>query len=351
MGKVIKVGVIGAGSIGRVHIDAYKKAKDVEVLAVADTNGAAAEQAARTYGIPKSFSDPKELIREADVEAVSVCVPNAFHAPLAIEALKAGKHVLCEKPPAMNAKEADAMAQAAKKAKKVLMYAFVNRFQAESQALKKYIEAGDLGEIYHCVASATRRRGIPGLGGWFTTKKMSGGGPLIDIGVHILDLSLWLMGFPEPVSVSAACYQKFGHKKDYVYVSMWGTKVPGGTFDVEDYATAMVRFRNGASLSLECSWAANIASGAFNTQLMGDKGGAFLEVGGGLRLFGEHRGNLVDMSPQFAKTDRFLAEVSHFAECVRGEHGPICTAEQGIVIQKVIDAIYKSSESGREVRL
>jgi predicted dehydrogenase len=334
-----------------VHIDAYKKAKDVELVAVADTNGAAAEQAAKTAGIPKSFSDPAELLRQADVEAVSVCVPNAFHAGITIDALRAGKHVLCEKPPAMNAKEAEAMAEAAKKARKVLMYAFVNRFQAESQGLKKFIEAGDLGEIYHCAAQATRRRGIPGLGGWFTTKKMSGGGPLIDIGVHILDLSLWLMGFPKPVSVSAACYMKFGHKKDYVYVSMWGTKVPGGTFDVEDYASALVRFDGGATLSLECSWAANIQSGAFSTQLLGDKGGALLEVGGGLKLFGEHRGNLVDMAPQFAKADRFLEEVNNFLAAARGDGQPLCTPEQGIIVQKIIDAIYKSSDAGKEVRL
>lgn len=351
MMKKIKVGIIGCGIIAKHHLEAYKKSAKAEVVALADIVPKQVEILAKEYGIKKTYADYRSLLKDDSIEAVSVCIPNFLHAEVTVKALESGKHVLCEKPMALNLRQAQKMDQIAQEANKVLMIAMCHRFQAGSQALKRIINSGKLGKIYHAHVSLLRRRGIPGLGGWFTTKSQSGGGPLIDIGVHALDLTIWLAGNPEPVAVSAATYTKFGDKKDYTYVSMWSQPVPGGIFDVEDYATALIRFKDDSTLTLECSWAANIVEETFHSLILGDKAGAKIEIGQGVKISGQADGCLNDTTLHYADGDIFLDEVIHFLDCIHTGKQPIPSAKDGLRIQKIIDAIYRSSSLKREVRI
>jgi len=350
MSESFKLGLIGAG-IGSAHATGAKKVPGIEVLAVADLNPARGKRLVDEFGVKRAYTDYKEMLKTERLDGVAVGVPNYLHKQIVIDVLNAGVNVLCEKPMAMNARECEEMIATAKKNKKHLIIGFMHRHRDDSRALKQIITAGGLGEIYHADAYALRRRGIPGLGGWFTTKKMSGGGGLIDIGVHILDLTLYEMGFPEPVSVSGATYMKFGHKKDYNFVSMWGGLVKRGRFDVDDFVTALVRFKNGATLNLEVSWAANIEKEGMYSVFMGDKGGATLENGVPLKITTEHFGKIVDIIPQFAKEDTWATQEKNFMEVCTGKAKPVAPAHQGLVVQKIIDAIYLSSKKGKEVKI
>jgi predicted dehydrogenase len=350
MSSKVKVGVIGAG-IGYYHAKSYKAVKDVELSAIADIDEARARKVANELGIPNVYTDYKEMLKKEKPDAVSVGLPNYLHKKVTIDAIKAGANVLCEKPMAMNAQEAEEMVEEAAKSKKILMIGFCHRFRADSKLLKEIINKGHLGEIYHAQAFALRRRGIPGLGGWFTTKSKSGGGGMIDIGVHILDLTMWEMGFPKPVSVSGAAYMKFGHKKDYTYVSMWGNKVEGGTYDVDDFACGFIRFDNDATISLEVSWAANLNNEGFYSIILGDKAGAKLDAYEDLKIYTEQYGKIVDIFPKYAKEDNWINQISHFVDCVKNNKKPISPGEHGLVVQKVLDAIYLSSETKKEVKI
>ncbi|OGF52247.1 MAG: hypothetical protein A2044_07695 [Candidatus Firestonebacteria bacterium GWA2_43_8] len=350
MSESFKLGIIGAG-IGYSHAKAAKQVPGMEVSAVADLNPARAKRLVDELGVKRVYTDYKEMLKAEKLDGVAIGVPNFLHKNVAVDVLNAGINVLCEKPMAMNAKECEEMIAAAKKNRKHLIVGFVNRQRDDSKTLKKIITDGGLGNIYHADAYCMRRRGIPGLGGGFTTKKMSGGGGMIDIGVHVLDLTLYQMGFPEPVSVSAATYMKFGHKKDYNFVSMWGGLVKRGQFDVDDFVTAMVRFKNGATLTLEVCWAANIEREGFYSYFMGDKGGATLESGAPLKIFGEQYGKIADIIPKYAKEDSWVNQAKNFMEVCTGKAKPVAPAEHGLVVQKIIDAIYKSSLKKREVRI
>ncbi|OGF46982.1 MAG: hypothetical protein A2452_01260 [Candidatus Firestonebacteria bacterium RIFOXYC2_FULL_39_67] len=350
MSESFKLGIIGAG-IGFAHAKAAKQVAGIEVAAVADLNPARAKRLVDELGVKNTYTDYKEMFKTERLDGVVIGVPNFLHKTVAIDALNAGINVLCEKPMAMNAGECEEMIVAAKKNKKHLIIGFVNRQRDDSKTLKSIVDEGGLGEIYHADAYCMRRRGIPGLGGWFTTKNMSGGGGLIDNGVHVLDLTMYQMGFPEPVSVSGAAYMKFGHKKDYNYVSMWGGLVKLGQFDVDDFVTALVRFKNGSTLNLEVSWAANIEREGFYSYFMGDKGGATLEMGAPLKIFTEHFGKIADINPKYVKEDAWVNQERNFMEVCTGKAKPVAPAEHGLVIQKIIDAIYLSSQEKREVKI
>ena len=350
MGGKVRIGVIGAG-IGSAHSKALKQVKDAELSAICDIDEARAKVAATNWQIPKVYKDYKEMIKKEKLDAVTVALPNHLHKEVTIKAFEMGCHVFCEKPMAMNAGEAEEMIAAGKKAKKILAIGFVQRFRSESLLLKKLITGGDMGNVYHSMVFALRRRGVPGWGTWFTTKSKSGGGGLIDIGVHIIDLTMWEMGFPKPVSVTGSEYMMFGHKKDYNYISMWGSKNEKGIYDVDDYATAFVRFENGATMTLEVSWAANVEKDCFYSVILGDKGGARLDIDEPLKIYTEHYGKIADIVPKYIKEDNWFNQFSNFIDSVKNNKTPVTPGEHGLQVQKVIDAIYLSSKTKKEDKI
>lgn len=342
--KTINVGVIGTGGIAsNAHMPALEKQPDIKIMAVCDVNEEAAKRAAERFNVPHTFTDYKKLLEMDEIDAVHVCTPNFLHMPPTIDALNAGKHAMVEKPLARNAEEGAQMVEAARKTGKKLMVAQNMRFTAEAQILKRFIDAGELGEIYFGRVWALRRRGIPSWG-VFTDKEKQGGGPLIDIGVHALDLTLYLMGHPKPISASGQTFTKIGNTPGHVGV--WGpwdhTK-----YTVEDYAAGFIRLDNGASLILESSFAANMGDEKMNSTLLGTKGGADTSP---LKIYGETHGTLVDITPvSIPKVSAYEAEVRGFYDAIQNDTEPPVTGEQALNVMKILDAIYKSSEIGKEV--
>jgi len=337
MAKKINVGIVGMGWPGREHLKGYKQCANTEVVALCDMNTELAQQQADEHGVAAVYADHKKMLKEAGIDAVSVCLPNFLHAPIGLDALRAGKHVICEKPPALNAGEARRMAAAAKAGGLTLQYALSQRFVGANKLAKDYIDKGELGDIYFARAVYHRRRGIPlGTQSWFVNKKLSGGGALIDIGVHALDAAWWLMGTPKPVSVSGNAYQQFKHV------------VPKGTqFDVDDSAFGLIKFDNGATLILECSWALNLPSRSA-IQIAGTKGGVELNP---LKIYVEREGVQLDVTPEVPGGDVFAGQMGHFIECIQTNKTPLMSGEQGVQLMQMLDAIYKSSASGKEVRI
>lgn len=341
----VRVGIVGVG-IGSYHAHSYSKIPGVEIAALCDIDPDRAQRVADRFGVRRIYTDYEAMLAEEKLDAVSVCTPNALHAPVAIAALEAGCHVLCEKPLSTSAEEGAKIVAAARKARGKFMIGMNNRFRGDTQVLKRYIEAGDLGEIYYARCGWIRRNGIPGMGSWFTRKEMSGGGPLVDIGVHALDVTLYLMGNPKPVEAFGATYARFG---PYGKGSgSWGTAVKSGEFTVEDLACGMVRLENGATLVLEASWAQHCAGEKLYSEVYGDKGGATLEP---LRIFTEAHGQPVDLSPAFPNVSGHEAEIAHFVECIVENKQPLATAEQALDVMRILDGIYRSAETGTSVRL
>ncbi|HCG77464.1 MAG: gfo/Idh/MocA family oxidoreductase [bacterium (Candidatus Ratteibacteria) CG_4_10_14_3_um_filter_41_18] len=358
----VRIGIIGVGGITQyAHIPCFQKLENVEIMAISDPNEDKLKKVAEKFNIPQKFSDYQELLAVKEIDAVVICTPNVFHKEQSVAALQSGKHVLCEKPVALNSKETGEILKTAKERGKKFMVAFCHRFDNTTQILKKYIEQGEFGEIYYAKATYLRRRGIPGLGGWFTIKKLSGGGPLIDCGVHMLDTAIWLMGSPKPVEVVGSSYNKF--KKEATdggwppVESRTGDKY-SGTFDVEDLATSFIKFANGATLFLEASWAGNSETGLF-LSLFGTKAGAKVgqseeegKMGGrGLKIFTEKQGGLVDILPVLPEVNPYQKEAEHFVECIRENKEPITKPEEILNVVKIIEAIYLSAEKGEEVKL
>jgi len=353
MAKKLKIGVIGLGSIGTVHMDAYRLNTDAaELTAICDINADRLKAQGEKYAVAQQFTDYRQLLK-TDVDCISVCTWNLLHKEMATAAFKAGKNVLLEKPMAMNAKEGAEILAAGKKAKKILQIGMVWRQAAEAQLARQYVADGLLGEIYHIRAVLTRRRGVPGLGGWFTTKSMSGGGPLIDIGVHWFDICMYMSGLWNPTSVSAVTYSKFGCKmRDYKYVGMWaGPPNFKGVCDVEDYAAGFVRFGKKATMSFEISWAGNTEEQGF-VELIGDKGGMRVLDGKPVQLKTEYEGRIADITPQYQDVpNRFAVQTKKYLAACRGEGEPAATGEQGVINMKLIDAVYASSKAGTEVKI
>ena len=355
--KKLRLGIVGIGGIfNGVHAAPLLEHPDVEIVAVCDIVKSKAQKFADAHGIKHVYEKFSDLIARKDIDVVDICTSNKFHSIIAVEALNAGKHVFTEKPDAINAAEAQKMADAAAKSGKVLMAMRNNRFRQVSKFAKRFIEDGHMGEIYTGRCGWIRRRGIPGKGGWFTTKELSGGGPLIDLGVHMIDLAIWLMGNPKPVAVSGATYRKFadaGDSSDSAHAAFGQTK-SDGTFDVEDLAIGFIRFSNGASLQVECSWASNIETEKNFVELRGTKAGA--SVGGGdLKVFTERHGQLCDLQPKLGKGDHWAgahgAHLKHFVDVVLRGVKPINTPADGVHMIKILSAMYQSAETGHEIRL
>ena len=344
--KKLRVGVIGLG-MGSGHVKAFQSHPNADMVAVADVDKDRLETRGKELGVKKLYLDPEEMIKKEKLDIVAVAVPNKFHKPLTIAALKAGCHVLCEKPMAMNTKEAEEMLAVAKKCKKRLMINFSFRFTPQSFALKKEVESGILGEIYYARTVWLRRRGMPGFGGWFGQKKLAGGGPVIDLGVHRLDLALWLMDYPKPVWVLANTYNHIASAK---------AKASGKVFDVEDMGVASIKFANGAMLSLEASWAGNTKKNEeMETRLFGSKGG--------LRQFNLEEGYQFDAEIYVDRDGRQYdmrlhppvpeakSSMHHLVDCIINDVPHIATGEEGVTVMKILDAIYESAETGKPVKL
>lgn len=353
----IRVGVIGAG-VGAAHLDAYNKLAGVEVVGLADLNDERAAQVATTYAVPTTYHDYGDLLARPDLDAVSVCLPNMLHAPVTIAALQQGKHVLVEKPMARTVAEDEAMIAAAQAADRILMVAFNHRYRGDVQWLKQYIESGALGRIYYAKAHWMRRSGIPRLGSWFVGKEQAGGGPLIDLGVHVLDMALYLMGEPRPQTVSASAYAEFG-PRGLKGGAAWERPVGGALlpYEVEDLATAFIRLEGGATLLLEASWATHSAAGDdFGVTLYGTEGGAELLVRnytheGTVRVFTDILGAPTDLAPRIPKAEGHPAVIRRFIAAIRDGAPAIPSSAEGLRRTAVLAAAYQSAEAGHEVAL
>ena len=348
--KKIKIGVIGVGSIAREHIEAYKKNGNVELYAFADINEVQLKKRGAEYGVERLYTDHRELLALKEIDAVSVCTWNSAHAPCAIDALNAGKHVLCEKPMALNAELAQQMADTARKNGKLLMIGFVRRFGNDCAVLKDFLDNGYFGDVYYAKATYLRRAGCPG--GWFGEKARSGGGPLIDLGVHVIDLTRYLMGNPKPVSVYGATFRKLGDRREIKGRNGYSSVSKGAqdVFDVEDAVTALIRYENGQVVSLEASFSLNVEKDKGEIELFGTKAGAKLDPE--LHLFTDLNGYMVNnaltMPTALSFDGLFAKEIDHFVDCVANGTTCLSPAEDGVVLMKIIDAIYRSAETGHE---
>ncbi|HNX33170.1 MAG TPA: Gfo/Idh/MocA family oxidoreductase [Kiritimatiellia bacterium] len=357
----IKIGIIGAGGMTNYHIPGFKEA-GADVAAIADVNTAAAQRVADKFGIPKVYGNIAAMIKSEKLDAVSVITPNKFHKPLAIQALKAGLSVFCEKPPALNAAEMTAMAAAAKKAKKTLMFDFNNRARPESFAMKAYLDNGAVGRINSAQALWIRRTGIPGFGGWFTTKALSGGGPVIDL-LHMIDLALHFMDYPQPEWVLAQTFSDFISDKGFK--GPWGIPdVAHGVTDVEASAHGFVRFKGGQVLFLRNAWAEMNKREEVSVTFQGQKAGGCVK-----RLFGrdgldetsidscelytQENGCSVNRDIVTA-ADPAMGRVraaKNFVLALEGKEKPLNTPDEAVKLMKIIDALYASAKSGKPVKV
>jgi predicted dehydrogenase len=350
----VNVGVIGAG-VGFLHIEGFATEPRARVQAIAGLDTDRVQALAKKYDVPRTYSDYREMLEQPDIDAVSVCVPNYLHAEVTLAAIEAGKHVICEKPMALSVEDAERMVALARDRNRVLTIAFSQRSRNDCQALKRHIVDGGLGDIYYAKASWMRRTGIPGIGSWFTQKRFSGGGALIDLGVHMVDMALWLMGNPQVLSISAATYNHLGN-------SGWGNyptrqSVPPYTFDVDDLATAFIRLASGATLHLEASWASHSsAHDDFGVKLYGTKGGGEIFVHNygyedTLQLFGTLDGTPTDTRPRLQKLHGHAAVAQSFVATILDGKPANPSGEEGLDRVRVIDAIYRSASEGREIIL
>jgi predicted dehydrogenase len=344
--KKLRTGVIGLG-MGRHHVTGFNAHPSCEVVAVCDPDEARLKDIGDQNNVPGRYRTAGEMFAAEELDICTIATPNKFHKPLAVQAFGNGCHVFCEKPMATSARAGRTMMEAAKKAKRRLMINFSYRFTEAAVALKAQVDAGVLGDVYFARTIWHRRRGLPGFGGWFGQKDLAGGGPLIDLGVHRLDLALWLMGYPKPVYVLGSTYN---------HIAADLAKKSGKKYDVEDMAVGMVKFENGATLEVEASWAANIAEKEMmETRLFGTKGGLVHRNLGETydfeaEIYIEHEGALFDMKlhPPLPQCDKAYYA---FVEILLGNREPIATGQEGLIVMELLDAIYKSARTGRPVHI
>lgn len=367
MDNKVKVGVVGCGGIfEQKHLPNLKRFSDMcEVIAVCDTIYDRAEKAGKEFGLSSDmvFTDYKQLLEIPQINTIYVLTPNNAHCPITVAAFEKGMNVLCEKPMAATTAEAETMVAAWKKSGKKFTIGYQNRFRPEVQMLKKSCEAGELGEIYYGKAHAVRRRAVP-TWGVFPNKALQGGGPLIDIGTHALDLTLWMMNNYEPASVKGSVFYKLGNLPEAVEGNMFGPWDPA-TYEVEDSAVGMITMKNGASIILEASWALNVRdSREASTTLCGTKAGAEILSGmsyskDNLIINRSHNGLLTEetLSPSgniayFAgnMSEPGAFEAKQWLEAILYDREPLVKPEQALTVTKILDAIYLSAKSGEEVR-
>lgn len=349
----IKVGVIGVGNISNEHIQAYLRNPDVELYAFCDINEEQLNKMGDKYGVSRRFTDMNDLLALPEIDAVSVCTWNAAHAPCTIAALNAGKHVLCEKPMSISKEYAEEMKAAAERNGKLLMIGFVRRFGNDCAILQDFINNDYFGELYYAKATYLRRNGNPG--GWFGNKELSGGGPLIDLGVHVIDLVRYLMGKPKAVSVYGATFNKLGNRPNIKGKEAYSSvgRSENDICNVEDLASGMIRFDNGAVLHIEASFSLNIKAPEGKIELFGTKAGAKLDPE--LEMYAEENGYMTNVTltaPTALSFDNlFKNEIDHFVSCVKGKAECLAPAEDGVELMAILDALYESARTGHEVVL
>ncbi len=348
----IKVGIIGAGAIANNHCNTISSYPGAEVVAVADLSAKRRNELKKKWNIAKAFASWEDIVSDQEIDAVTIALPNSLHAPCAIAALRSGKHVLLDKPFAMNHAEAKRCADAAKQSRKVLMVGMNQRYSRQAQTLRALAARGEFGEIYHAKAYWCRRSGSPKFGTWFVNKKLSGGGCMLDIGVHYMDLCMYVSDLWKPVSVSGQTYSKFGPRG--IGEGGWGKSDANKKirFDVDDSACALIKCRNGATIELNISWVRHQKNGDLqNVELYGTEAGASLSP---LEIyrFGKKKGEYEVVQPQGVSLPDLRDNRHHdWLDMISRKRKAICTLEQALTVQKVLDAIYKSSATGREVRI
>ena len=351
-----KVAFIGAGTIvQKGHIPGFRRVVGVEPVALCDVNEARARVVAGKTDIPQVFTDYEEMLAQVRPDITVVATPNVFHKPMAMAALQAGSHVLCEKPLALTYPDAvEMMASAADKGL-TLTVGTHYRFSPPMQAAKAHVDAGFFGEIYAARTVWQRRAGIPGYGSWFTNQDLAGGGSLLDIGVHTLDRALYLMDYPKPVTVSGASFAKFGTRG--MGLGGWGADISAADsdarFDVDDLAWAFVRFANGAVLQFQVAWANHLPE-QFFTEIYGTDGGAHTGDREGIELFTTLNGQQAHIETQVPgdSVDSYARLIENFVGYLNGDPAArIVTPEQALVSVRIVDGIMRSAESGREVEL
>ncbi|MBC7725912.1 MAG: Gfo/Idh/MocA family oxidoreductase [Burkholderiaceae bacterium] len=351
MGR-IRVGIVGAGTIAGLHLAAYAKNPDVAVVAICDLNTERATARAAEFGAARVCSDYRDLVTSSDIDVVSVCTRNDSHAEIAIAALEAGKSVLIEKPMAVTVAEAEAIVSAEAANPGFVQIGYVRRYSSNAVTLKSFIDAGDLGPLYYAKATFLRQAGNPG--GWFSNRSISGGGPLIDLGVHFIDMCLFLMDFPEVKSVSGYTFERLGNRGNIQGLGRYMT----ADYDVdhnsvEDLAGALVRFASGAVLMLDTSYSLHGRDNQF-FEIYGEKGGATLEPA--LHITTERHNTLMELTPTidsltFELEEGFQNEIDTFVRTAQGRGAPVAPAMHGLHMARILAAIYESAESGTEVRL
>lgn len=355
--RILKIGIIGCGGIANgKHMPSLANIPEVQMAAFCDIVPDRAQEAAKKYGAEGSrvYTDYRDLLQDKSIDVVHVCTPNKSHADITVAALESGKHVMCEKPMAKKASDAARMVETAKRTGRKLTIGYQNRFRNDSQYLHKLCSEGELGEIYYARAHAIRRRAVP-TWGVFLNEEEQGGGPLIDIGTHALDLTLWMMGNYKPKCVMGSVYRKLGDRKDSA--NAWGSWDPE-KFTVEDSAFGFITMENGASIVLESSWALNsLEIGEAKTTLCGTEAGA--DMSDGLRINGEKYGRLYVTKPGFeaggvdfydgSKDDPSCKEARAWIDSVLNDTEVVVKPEQALVVTQILEAIYISGRSGKPV--
>lgn len=351
----MKVAVIGCGTIANnQHIPAYMKNEKAEIKYFCDIIPERAEKAVEEYGCGIAITDYKVALADPEVEAVSVCTPNNMHPQISIDAMRAGKNVLCEKPAARTYAEALTMQEAQHETGKVLNIGVCNRFHNGVNVLKKLIDDGAFGDIFHVYVSFRAFRSIPGLGGDFTTKAVAGGGALIDWGVHFLDIVMYCCGDPKPLTVTGEAFSKLGKNiPEYVYPGkMWaGPPKLDGIYDVEDSVTALIR-TEGPTITVNGAWAQNVKQDEMFIDFMGDKGGCRIDYyTKDFTLYTTKDGELYEYKPEFEQNIQIASEIDAFLDCIKSGEKLSNHIDTNIITAKMMQAIYDSAEAHKEIQL
>ncbi len=349
MFKNLRYGLIGAGkNAEKKHLSGYLNLPNIELVSVCDVNIDRAKAIGDKYHVDNVYDNYIDMINKEQLDIVSICTPNYLHAEIAVYALMNGVNVHCEKPLAINATEARQILDAKNKSGKKLMVGLNNRFTNEAVFLKNYISEGYLGEIYQAKAGWIRRSGIPGRGTWFTNKQLSGGGVMVDLGVHYLDLALYLMGMPEPGYISGSTFTNFD--KTTTRDRNGYSRNVNGVYNVEDSAVGFLHLKDGNSVNFEFSWASNIEEEKTFVELIGTKGGASL-VNGNLKIFSEVNGTCIDITPKLEQSKKMKNEFEHFVNCIIFDEEPIAPPEHGVYMMEIVDHFYQSASKQQPICL